>query len=132
MYTWTLFFFTSESLGSSFYNPQTATPESTSIACEKSVMKLDCERKNGIIRITRANYGRFTLTKCNSHGATKEWNVSCLLPESKRIVAERLVLFLKGQKLYFSIPNDNHQDLLDKSNNDLSLAFVFYGWLLFF
>lgn len=75
--------------GSSFYNPQTATPESTSIACEKSVMKLDCERKNGIIRITRANYGRFTLTKCNSHGATKEWNVSCLLPESKRIVAER-------------------------------------------
>uniref|UniRef100_K1QC40 Latrophilin-2 n=1 Tax=Magallana gigas TaxID=29159 RepID=K1QC40_MAGGI len=75
--------------GSTIYNPRTATPQSMSLACENSVMKLDCERKKGIIRITRANYGRFTLTTCKIFGATNEWNVSCRLPESKRIVAER-------------------------------------------
>lgn len=84
--------FTSDSIGSSLYNTRTATPESTSIACENSRMQLDCEQKNGIIRITRANYGRFSLGTCNTFGATSEWNVQCALPESKRIVAERLVL----------------------------------------
>lgn len=101
-----------------------------SIACENSVMKLDCEQKNGIIRISLANYGRFSLTTCNSFGATNEWNVSCRLPESKRIVAERLVLLLKGQKLNFSMSNVNHQDLSDKSNNDLCINDIFcFLWL---
>lgn len=74
------------------YNARTATPASTSIACENSLMQLDCEKKNGIIRITLANYGRFSLGTCNTFGATNEWDVQCALPESKRIVAERLVL----------------------------------------
>lgn len=66
------------------------------LACENSVMKLDCERKKGIIRIIRVNYGRFSLITCNSFGVINEWNVLCFFFEFKRIVAERLVLFLKG------------------------------------
>ena len=76
-------------LGSSDYIPKTAVSEITALACENSFMTLDCEQKNGIIRISRANYGRFSLGTCNKLGATNEWNVRCINRESKRIVAER-------------------------------------------
>ncbi|XP_048757529.2 adhesion G protein-coupled receptor L3-like isoform X2 [Ostrea edulis] len=59
------------------------------LVCENSLLQLNCEKKNGIIRISRANYGRFSLGSCNNHGASMEWNVKCIHPESKRIVAER-------------------------------------------
>lgn len=76
-------------IGSFVYNPNTAIPESSSIVCENSLMQLNCEQKNGIIRISRANYGRFSLGQCTQLGATNEWNVRCRQPDSKRIVAER-------------------------------------------
>ena len=76
-------------IGSFVYNPNTAIPESFSIVCENSLMQLNCEQKNGIIRISRANYGRFNLELCNQLGLTNGWSVRCREPDSKRIVAER-------------------------------------------
>ncbi|XP_062578601.1 adhesion G protein-coupled receptor L2-like [Saccostrea cucullata] len=71
------------------HNPSTAIQESSALVCENSLLTLDCEKKKGVIRISRANYGRFSLGTCNNLGATNEWNVRCIHPESKRIVAER-------------------------------------------
>ena len=71
------------------YNPNTDIPESSSIVCENSLMQLNCDEKNGFIRISRAIYGRFSLGHCQQLGATNEWNVRCVQPDSKRIVAER-------------------------------------------
>ena len=76
-------------IASFVYNPNTAIPESSSMVCENSLMQLNCEQKNGIIRISRANYGRFSLGLCMQLGSTNEWNVRCINRESKRIVAER-------------------------------------------
>ena len=36
----------------------------------------------------RANYGRFSLTICNTEGVT-DWSVNCMAPRSLRIVQDR-------------------------------------------
>lgn len=58
-------------------------------ACEGSNMKLNCTSYNGVIRIIRANYGRFVLSTCNPWSVTNGWDLQCSAKESFTIVAER-------------------------------------------
>ncbi|XP_060070352.1 adhesion G protein-coupled receptor L2-like [Ylistrum balloti] len=57
-------------------------------ACEGSTLYLSC-KQGELIRVLRANYGRFILTMCNQHGTTSGWNLQCASRTSQRIVAER-------------------------------------------
>ncbi|XP_021379001.1 adhesion G protein-coupled receptor L2-like isoform X2 [Mizuhopecten yessoensis] len=65
-------------------------PDNSTIAyaCEGSTMYLSC-KQDELIRIVRANYGRFSLTICNQHGTISGWKLQCVSMASKRIVAER-------------------------------------------
>lgn len=58
-------------------------------ACENSTMHLNCTTYNGVIRVIRANYGRFVLSTCNPWSVTSGWNLQCSARESFTIVAER-------------------------------------------
>lgn len=109
---------------------------SMSLVCENSLMQLDCEQKNGIIRINRANYGRFSLKSCNNQGVTDKWNVSCILTNSTTTVAERLVLLEPCLKLYIVLKKslDGHLYIIreftrnfEKPNNDLPVCLLFYS-----
>ncbi|XP_062575356.1 L-rhamnose-binding lectin CSL1-like [Saccostrea cucullata] len=72
-----------------FYNPTSAIQERSALVCENSLLTLDCEKKTGVIRISKANYGRLNLGTCNSLGTIEGWNLRCIQPNSKGIVAER-------------------------------------------
>ena len=48
----------------------------------------------------RANYGRFSLTICNTEGVT-DWSVNCMAPRSLRIVQDRYAL------IYYPFPYNN-------------------------
>ncbi|KAH1022990.1 hypothetical protein HUJ04_012286 [Dendroctonus ponderosae] len=54
----------------------------TAYACEGKTLKIEC--KDGeLIKLIRANYGRFSITICNDHGNT-DWSVNCMSPKSLR------------------------------------------------
>lgn len=56
----------------------------TAYACEGKVLKIEC--KDGeLIKLIRANYGRFSITICNDHGNT-DWSVNCMSPKSLRVL----------------------------------------------
>ena len=42
-----------------------------------------------VIRIIRANYGRFTVKMCNEYGVTEGLNLQCRLRQSKEIISQR-------------------------------------------
>lgn len=58
-------------------------------ACENSTMHLNCTTYNGVIRVIRANYGRFVLSTCNPWSVTSGWNLQCSAKDSFNIVAAR-------------------------------------------
>lgn len=58
-------------------------------ACENSTMHLNCTTYNGVIRVIRANYGRFVLSTCNPWSVTTGWNLQCSAKDSFNIVAAR-------------------------------------------
>ena len=41
-----------------------------------------------VIRVTRANYGRFSIALCNEEGRT-DWSVNCYEPKTKGVITER-------------------------------------------
>lgn len=60
----------------------------TAYACEGGQLFLSCQTGE-VIRIFRANYGRFTIALCNHHGQTEGWNLQCMSPKAKDIISER-------------------------------------------
>ncbi|XP_064607497.1 adhesion G protein-coupled receptor L2-like isoform X2 [Liolophura sinensis] len=62
----------------------------TAYACEKTPLQIECDANKGeVIRIIRANYGRFSITICNPHGVTQGWNLQCMSLRSLKIVSDR-------------------------------------------
>ena len=41
-----------------------------------------------VIRVTRANYGRFSIALCNEEGRT-DWSVNCFAPKTKGLITQR-------------------------------------------
>ena len=72
----------------------------TSYACQGDTLDLTCPAGT-VIKIMRANYGRFSVGICNEHGIT-DWSVNCMAPRSLRILQDRfgVEIFLQNpQKL---------------------------------
>lgn len=61
----------------------------TAYACEGKVLKIEC-KEGELIKLIRANYGRFSITICNDHGNT-EWSVNCMSPQTLRVLRGRYV-----------------------------------------
>ena len=61
----------------------------TSYACQGDTLDLTCP-SGTVIKIMRANYGRFSVGICNEHGIT-DWSVNCMAPRSLRILQDRWV-----------------------------------------
>jgi len=59
----------------------------TSYACQGSKLNLSCP-SGFVIKIMRANYGRFSVAICNEAGIT-DWSVNCMAPRSLRILQDR-------------------------------------------
>jgi len=59
----------------------------TSYACQGSKLNLSCP-SGFVIKIMRANYGRFSVAICNEAGTT-DWSVNCMAPRSLRILQDR-------------------------------------------
>ena len=59
----------------------------TSYACQGDTLDLSCP-SGQMIKIMRANYGRFSVGICNEHGIT-DWSVNCMAPRSLRILQDR-------------------------------------------
>ncbi|XP_065166417.1 latrophilin Cirl isoform X6 [Atheta coriaria] len=59
----------------------------TAYACEGKVLKIEC-KEGELIKLIRANYGRFSITICNDHGNT-EWSVNCMSPQTLRVLRGR-------------------------------------------
>merc|ERR1719189_3086727 len=59
----------------------------TSYACQGSKLNLSCP-SGFVIKIMRANYGRFSVAICNEEGIT-DWSVNCMAPRSLRILQDR-------------------------------------------
>ncbi|KAK7099782.1 latrophilin-like protein 1 isoform X2 [Littorina saxatilis] len=58
----------------------------TTYACENGMLILDCPQGH-VIRIVRANYGRFTLSMCNPRGITSNMNLRCQSITASEVVA---------------------------------------------
>ncbi|GAB1606383.1 adhesion G protein-coupled receptor L2-like isoform X3 [Argonauta hians] len=56
--------------------------------CEKNNLTVDCG-DTGIIRIIRANYGRFTINQCNFFAQLEGWNIQCHSKQSIQVARER-------------------------------------------
>ncbi|XP_060516330.1 latrophilin Cirl isoform X2 [Cylas formicarius] len=59
----------------------------TAYACEGKTLKIEC-KAGELIKLIRANYGRFSITICNDHGNT-DWSVNCMSPKSLRVLHNR-------------------------------------------
>ncbi|CAL4122740.1 unnamed protein product, partial [Meganyctiphanes norvegica] len=59
----------------------------TTYACEGMEMNIECEAGH-VINVIRANYGRFSITICNTHGNT-EWSVNCQSMRTLHVLADR-------------------------------------------
>ncbi|KAF7278827.1 latrophilin Cirl-like isoform X4 [Rhynchophorus ferrugineus] len=62
----------------------------TVYACEGKTLKIEC-KSGEVIKLIRANYGRFSITICNDHGNT-DWSVNCMSPKSLRVLHSRCSL----------------------------------------
>ena len=65
----------------------------TDYRCEGENMTVSCESSDGpglhgIIRVVRANFGRFSIAICNRHGQT-DWNVHCFAPQTTKTLQQR-------------------------------------------
>ena len=67
-------------------------PMKTSYACQGDRLELQCPL-GSVIKVMRANYGRFSVGICNQHGIT-DWSVNCMAPRSLRILQDRSVVLV--------------------------------------
>ncbi|XP_022914827.1 latrophilin Cirl isoform X4 [Onthophagus taurus] len=63
----------------------------TAYACEGKTLKIEC-KEGELIKLIRANYGRFSITICNDHGNT-DWSVNCMSPKSLRVLHNKCSQF---------------------------------------
>merc|ERR1712106_578269 len=56
-------------------------------ACQGTKLNLSCP-SGSVIKVVRANYGRFSVAICNDAGIT-DWSVNCMAPRSLRILQDR-------------------------------------------
>ena len=70
-------------------------PMKTSYACQGDRLELQCPL-GSVIKVMRANYGRFSVGICNRHGIT-DWSVNCMAPRSLRILQDRSGLSLSSE-----------------------------------
>lgn len=59
----------------------------TTYSCEGNELDIGCE-EGKVIRLIRANYGRFSISLCNDVGQV-DWSVHCLSIRSFLIMQER-------------------------------------------
>ena len=69
------------------------TKYKTAYRCEDTHLTISCEGAEeadgaSLIRVIRANYGRFSIAICNPHGFT-DWSVNCMAPRTTRILKNR-------------------------------------------
>ncbi|XP_067124622.1 latrophilin Cirl-like isoform X2 [Centruroides vittatus] len=62
----------------------------TTYACEERELRVGCEN-GGLIKLVRANYGRFSISICNDHG-NLDWSVNCMSYRSFLIMQDRCSL----------------------------------------
>ena len=62
--------------------------ELTTFACDGDPLVLECLSPNEVIRVTRANYGRFSIAVCNEEART-DLGVNCFSPKARGIVDDR-------------------------------------------
>ena len=62
-------------------------PQISKYGCEGTNMTIDCD-ENEVIKIVRANYGRFSLSICNPGGVT-EWDYNCMQRRTKSVLDRR-------------------------------------------
>ncbi|XP_049823101.1 latrophilin Cirl isoform X3 [Aethina tumida] len=74
----------------------------TAYACEGKTLKIEC-KEGELIKLIRANYGRFSITICNDHGNT-DWSVNCMSPKSLQVL------------LRSCVQNDNSTCIIDVNN----------------
>ncbi len=60
----------------------------TTYNCEGEQMRISCTGPGETIRVIRANYGRFSISVCNSHGYT-DWSVNCQAAKTTEILMNR-------------------------------------------
>ncbi|CAH0561842.1 unnamed protein product [Brassicogethes aeneus] len=75
----------------------------TAYACEGKTLKIEC-KEGELIKLIRANYGRFSITICNDHGNT-DWSVNCMSPKSLQVL------------LRSCIQNNNSSCIIDVNND---------------
>ncbi len=75
------------------------TKYKTAYRCEDTHLTISCqstargegeeaEEEEEVIRVIRANYGRFSIAICNPHGYTN-WSVNCAAPRTTRILRNK-------------------------------------------
>ena len=60
----------------------------TEYACQGDSVDIRCAREGDVIRVVRANYGRFSVAICNEEGRT-DFSVNCLAPNSFSVMQNR-------------------------------------------
>lgn len=65
-----------------------AAEEESVHACEGDDLRIECQADDEVIRIIRANFGRFSIAVCNEDVRTNI-SVNCFSPESTQIVSQR-------------------------------------------
>lgn len=64
----------------------------TAYACQDGPLNITCASAGDVIRVVRANYGRFSVAICNDEGR-EDLSVNCLAPNSFRVMQERWECF---------------------------------------
>ena len=83
-------------------NEENLQGEKTAFACQGTRLHLKCLNQSEVIKVTRANYGRFSIAVCNDKSMTT-WSVNCFSSKAKEVFANKSVpqkytffLFSKG------------------------------------
>ena len=76
-------------------NEENLQGEKTAFACQGTRLHLKCLNQSEVIKVTRANYGRFSIAVCNDKSMTT-WSVNCFSSKAKEVFANKSV----PQKIY--------------------------------
>ena len=73
---------------------------STAYACQGDLLELACPSAGQLIRVKRANFGRFSIAVCNEENRTN-LSVNCVTRNTLPVMTERFV-YLRTTRLDFS------------------------------
>ena len=72
-------------------NPDENPGEKTAFACQGTRLHLKCLNASEVIKVTRANYGRFSIAVCNDKSMTT-WSVNCFSAKAQEVFASKSVV----------------------------------------